>query len=198
MNLHSIVSPYVGSVNPLVPVVVRISIGPGPRNPDGTSTPAYGTPGAFTGALAGSVLTVSAVSAGRLAVGQAVVGAGVPAGTVINSFGTGAGGTGTYNLSNSVVAPIGAEAMTTSLTVLAQVQPLSSQDLRQLEGINLGGDARGVYVNGDLNGVVRVLLKGGDLLTFPDGTIWLVKQQLEGFNMTAGWTKVAVVLQNGS
>ena len=198
MNLHAIVAPYVGSVNPMVPALVRISTGPGPIARDGTRQPTYATPGAFTGAITGTVLTVSAQTAGKLAPGQAIAGTGVPTGSAIASLGTGTGGLGTYNLNKAPAAPISAEAMTSSLTILGQVQPFTWRDLQQLEGLNLNGDRRGIYVSGDLNGVVRVTLKGGDLITLPDASVWLVVQQLEGWNLTAGWTKAAIVLQNGS
>jgi hypothetical protein len=53
---------------------------------------------AFTAAIAGATMTVSAVASGALAVGQAIVGAGVADGTFITALGTGTGGTGTYTL----------------------------------------------------------------------------------------------------
>lgn len=57
------------------------------------------TPSAvFTASIAGSVMTVSAVASGTLAIGQVVEANGVPEGLFIASLGTGAGGTGTYNL----------------------------------------------------------------------------------------------------
>jgi hypothetical protein len=47
-------------------------------------------------------MTVTAIANGCvLAVGQEVVASGVTAGTTISSFGTGTGGTGTYNLSTT-------------------------------------------------------------------------------------------------
>lgn len=58
----------------------------------GTITGSYGT------------MTVSAVSAGALAVGQVVNGTGVTAGTTITALGTGTGGTGTYIVSPSQTA----------------------------------------------------------------------------------------------
>jgi len=67
----------------------------------------------FTGTISGTTLTVSSVAydSGGIAVGQAILGAGVPAGTAITAFGTGTGGTGTYTLSAS--ASVGtAETMT--------------------------------------------------------------------------------------
>jgi hypothetical protein len=60
-----------------------------------------------TGSIAGTVLTVTAVSSGVLAAGQtisgsgAISGSGVIAGTRIVSLGTGTGGTGTYNINNA-------------------------------------------------------------------------------------------------
>lgn len=54
----------------------------------------------FTGVMAGTVLTATAVT-GILAVGQVIHGAGVTAGTYIIPGGTGTGGAGTYNISDS-------------------------------------------------------------------------------------------------
>jgi uncharacterized phage protein gp47/JayE len=53
----------------------------------------------FTATIAGTLMTVSAVASGALAVGQTVSGEGLLAGTTIASLGSGSGGTGTYNLS---------------------------------------------------------------------------------------------------
>lgn len=85
-----------------------------------------------------------------------------------------------------------------SVTVMAQVQPLSGRDLRQIEGLNLQGTLKAIYLNGEIDGVVRVQLKGGDLITLPDNSVWLVSQDLESWNMTAGWTKAIIVLQDGA
>lgn len=86
---------------------------PGPANPgDLVSYDAatgnlntYAPTTAFTGSIAAGgsagvadVLTVSAVSVGRLAVGSIITGVGVETATII-SLGTGKGYTGTYNLS---------------------------------------------------------------------------------------------------
>jgi len=55
----------------------------------------------FTASLSGTVMTVTAVAGGSLAIGQVVIGTGITAGTTISSFGSGLGGTGTYNLSSA-------------------------------------------------------------------------------------------------
>ncbi len=84
------------------------------------------------------------------------------------------------------------------VTVLAQVQPLTFRDIQQLDGLNLQGTRKAVYLSGGIDGLVRFSNQGGDLITFPDGTVWLVAMIAEGFNLTAGWTKALVTLQDGS
>lgn len=54
-----------------------------------------------TASIAGTVMTVTAVSSGTLAVGQTILRSGILDGTKIASLGTGVGGTGTYNLNKS-------------------------------------------------------------------------------------------------
>jgi hypothetical protein len=69
----------------------------------------------FTGAISGTTLTVSAVSAGTVRVGQSVAGTGVDGSTFISAFGTGSGGTGTYTLSQfQSGGPVSSESMTSS------------------------------------------------------------------------------------
>ncbi len=80
---------------------------------------------------------------------------------------------------------------TTTLSVRGQVQPLSSQDLRKLEGLNIQGVTAKVYLTGDFEGVFRVLGKGGYLLQF-NGYTYLVTAVLERW---ADWTCVGVTMQ---
>lgn len=126
MNLHSIVSPIIAAVNPMLPVTVRISSG-NATGADGTRTPSYAT----------------------------------------------------------------------AYQARAQVQPMSSSDLRRVDGLNLQGTMVGIYLSGDIEGVVRPLSKGGDLITFPDGSIYLVVVALENWGATPAerWSKVACQLQ---
>lgn len=63
----------------------------------------------FTGSIATTVLTVTAITEGVLAVGQLVSGAGVAVGTYITALGTGTGGTGTYTV--GVSQTVASEAM---------------------------------------------------------------------------------------
>ncbi len=76
-------------------------------------------------------------------------------------------------------------------TAWGQVQPLSSQDLRNLDGLNIQGVTAKVYLTGDFEGVFRVLGKGGDLLTF-NGQTYLVTAVLERW---PDWTCVGVTMQ---
>jgi hypothetical protein len=54
-----------------------------------------------TGSIAGTVLTVSAVTSGALWIGAVLTGSGVTSGTTVTSYGTGSGGVGTYTVSTS-------------------------------------------------------------------------------------------------
>lgn len=54
----------------------------------------------FTGSIAGTTLTASAVT-GTIQIGQLITGTGVTAGTTITALGTGTGGAGTYTVSTT-------------------------------------------------------------------------------------------------
>lgn len=57
--------------------------------------------GVMTASIAGTVMTVTAVTSGVFQVGMTISGAGVTASTKIIAFGTGTGGTGTYTVDTS-------------------------------------------------------------------------------------------------
>ncbi len=127
MNLHGIAAPYVGAVNPQIPVSVRFSDGY-TKDSSFKQVPAYSAP--------------------------------VP--------------------------------------LLGQVQPITTRDLMQLEGINLGGVRWKIYLSGELDAVVRVERKGGDLVTISTGRhqgVWLVVQVIEQF---PDWCCAAIAQQDGS
>lgn len=81
-----------------------------------------------------------------------------------------------------------------SISATGQVQALTGRDLRQLEGLNIQGVNEAVYLNGNFEGVFRVLGKGGDLLVF-NGYTYLVMAVLERW---PDWCKLAVVMQMDS
>jgi hypothetical protein len=124
VNMHNLIQGMIGTVNPPIPIIVRVSTG-NTTNPDGKRVPNYASP----------------------------------------------------------------------VTVTAQVQDLSTKDIHQTEGLNLGGTNRSLYTNGRIDGTVRVLLKGGDIIVLPDGTVWLVVAVPEAW---PDWTKAIICLQNDS
>jgi len=63
----------------------------------------------FTGTIAGTTLTVSAIAYGHLAIGSPITGLGVTANTVITGLISGTGGTGTYTVNNTQT--VGSEPM---------------------------------------------------------------------------------------
>lgn len=71
-------------------------------------------PAVYTGTIATTVMTVTAVTSGTLAVGQTISGAGISGAPTITSLGTGTGGTGTYNISSSQTVSVG-ETITSGL-----------------------------------------------------------------------------------
>jgi hypothetical protein len=83
-------------------------------------------------------------------------------------------------------------------TVSAQVQPLTSGDIRQLNSLNIQGAEKAIYLNGAALAINRIKEFGGDLVVFPPGTLpegdtWLVIASLEQWS---NWCKVAVALQD--
>lgn len=78
-----------------------------------------------------------------------------------------------------------------AVTGPANIQALSSDDIKQLDGLNIQGTLRAIYLRGVLAGVVRPEGTGGDLVTFNSQT-WLVVKVLESW---PNWTKAAICLQ---
>lgn len=178
-------------VNPNTPAKLLISTGQEGRAPDGTPIPEYATPCAFTAAIAGTVLTVSAVSKGKVLPGITITGAGVLPGTVVVEAITGDGGAGDYRISRAQT--IASTAMTAEMIVSAQVQDLSQKDVRLFEALNLQPAQKIVYVTGFLSGVVRFSQKGGDLIDIGDER-YLTTAVLEQWST---WCKVVATLQDG-
>lgn len=74
----------------------------------------------------------------------------------------------------------------------ANVQALDSVDLKQLEGLNIQGTTRAIYIRGSLLGTSRPDVKGGDIVQRGDAGNWLVVKVLEAW---PNWTKAAIVKQ---
>jgi len=85
-----------------------------------------------------------------------------------------------------------------NLTIEAQIQALSATDLKHIDGLNITGTMRAVYMYGNAAGVVRIDGLGGDILIFPEvpGTTekkWLITKVMETW---PDWCKVIVTLQD--
>ena len=75
----------------------------------------------------------------------------------------------------------------------AQVQALDGSDLKQIEGLNIQGVLRAIYLRGNLAGVIRPNQTGGDIVQRASGAeTWLVVKVLETWPT---WTKAVIVLQ---
>ncbi|OIN06069.1 hypothetical protein BFS86_19870 [Shewanella algae] len=86
------------------------------------------TPSAsFSGSISGTILTVTAVSSGTLAVGQTVSDSagGIVPGTTITALGTGTGGIGTYTISNTQT--VASEPMKSAVANLFDILPRVDQ-----------------------------------------------------------------------
>lgn len=88
----------------------------------------------------------------------------------------------------------------TPVTISVQVQAMTYSDLRQLDSLNIQGTRRAIYVGQEVEAIVRERNWGGDILTFPDGTlpegnVWLAVHVLEAW---PDWRKIALTLQNGA
>jgi len=78
-----------------------------------------------------------------------------------------------------------------AVTGYAQVQELTSSELRQVEALNIQGVMRAIYFRGKLNGVIRPESKGGDLVTIGTETFLVVKT----LEQWPTWSKALIVLQ---
>lgn len=96
----------------MVPYITEIIFTLTANVKDYTIGPGGSIGGTFTGSIAGTTLTVSAIPLGDIALGQTITGAGVTAGTKITQFLTGAGKTGTYQVTPSQT--VGSITMTSS------------------------------------------------------------------------------------
>lgn len=77
--------------------------------------------------------------------------------------------------------------------IYGSIQALQYNDIVQLDGLNIQGERRKLYVSGEIDGLVRVDRKGGDLLIDPIGNIWLAAIVLEYWPT---WTCVAITMQD--
>ena len=85
-------------------------------------------------------------------------------------------------------------------TVQAQIQSLSTDELKNAEDVAQTGQVRKAYLFGPPvttlvpQGIVRPLARSGDMLQRADGTWWLVTGMMEDFS-ASGWVCVQITQQ---
>ena len=83
-----------------------------------------------------------------------------------------------------------------SITVLADVQPLSSEDIKFINNYNQSSIYRSFWVSADVSGINRPLAKAGDIVTY-NGDTYYVMGMKEDWYATCGWNHFIGVLQLG-
>jgi hypothetical protein len=89
----------------------------------------------------------------------------------------------------------------TAVSVRCQVQPLSRDDLRLVEKLNMQGVFRSIFMFGNPQGIVRIQAKNGDILQFSPfrgeaSQTWKIANVDGPWNVEqGGWTKLIVCLQ---
>jgi hypothetical protein len=160
VNLHSIVAPYVGAVNPFQPIGLQVSVGSA-TNADFTRTPGFATPGVFTGSIGGiftasipvtapTTLVVTAVIAGSLQPGDEVSGTdgvnALPDDTFVVSQLSGVpNGVGSYQISQP--ATLNAATVTAASEIL-NVTAVAGGVLQPGQTISGAGIASGTMITG--------------------------------------------------
>lgn len=76
------------------------------------------------------------------------------------------------------------------------VQALDGKDLVQLDGLNIQGTLRALFLYGDAAGVIRPDQRGGDTVII-GGKTWLVVKVMEHWDNPT-WAKVAICYQGAS
>ncbi|HFV1348701.1 TPA: hypothetical protein ACH9UP_001044 [Escherichia coli] len=75
--------------------------------------------------------------------------------------------------------------------VTIQLQPISRGDMQHIDGLNIQGLAKVIYVNGNYFSVQRELERGGDIFVI-NGEQWLVVEPIE---LWPDWCRLIAVLQ---
>lgn len=77
------------------------------------------------------------------------------------------------------------------LNTFGRLQPLSAQDLKKLDSLNIQNVEQKLWINGNFEGVFRVLGKGGDLIQIA-GRTYLVTAVIERW---ADWCSLGITMQ---
>jgi hypothetical protein len=174
-----------GGTIPVGTTITSFGTGTGGTGTYNLSGAAFGPTGSINSITSTStVLTVASVTGGALYVSDDIYGTGVASGTTISSFGTGTGGTGTYNLSGAAqhVAP-GTAITTKTITVTGgTVVPTAGMIVGVRSGTGQFTDAQ---VTGSISGTTLTV-------TAVASGILAVGNILTGTGVTSGTTITAL------
>ena len=112
----------------------------------------------FTASISGSILNVTAVASGTLAVGQLLKGTGVSPGTFITAFLGGSGGTGTYMVNTSQTTA--STTMTVVGVTVDDIPSWVSEVTCVFNGVSTGGTSHYLVQLGYSNAGLGVLTSG--------------------------------------
>lgn len=84
----------------------------------------------------------------------------------------------------------------TAYTVIADVQPVMSEDIKNINNYNESSIYKAFWVDGEVNGLNRIEVKGGDKIEW-NGRTFFVTSVPEGWNDTCGWTHFIAVEKLG-
>jgi hypothetical protein len=76
----------------------------------------------------------------------------------------------------------------------AQIQPMSQADISMTSSLNISGLHRHIWINGQVEGLVRGEQKGGDFVFTPDGRCWKIAYVTEAW---PDWCSAFMTLQVG-
>lgn len=82
------------------------------------------------------------------------------------------------------------------ITVMADIQPVSSEDIKFINNYNQSSIYKSFYVSEDVHGLNRPLAKSGDIIEW-NGNTYYVTSLKEGWYDTCGWNHFIGVLQLG-
>jgi hypothetical protein len=82
-----------------------------------------------------------------------------------------------------------------SQSVYVSLQALQYNDIVMADSLNIQGVRQKMYVHGHVEGLVRAKNKGGDIVIFPDGSVWKIALVSEHWR---DWTSCILTLQDNS
>lgn len=81
-----------------------------------------------------------------------------------------------------------------TITVMADIQPVSSEDIKFINNYNQSSIYKSFYVSADVHGINRPMVKSGDIVKW-NGQTYYITSLKEGWYDTCGWNHFIGVLQ---